>query len=186
MTKDLNLKIINCSKCKELCKNRTTIVSGIGPYDAKIMIVGEAPGETEDLSGEPFVGRAGKLLDKILESAGIKREQVYITNTVKCRPPKNRTPEPQEIDNCGVYLWMEIRNIKPRLIITLGKTPLLKLVTLKKSTKLADFLGREIPKEWPGIETTILPCLHPSYLLQYGRDKLDMTIEHFKLANKYL
>ncbi len=149
------------------------------------MIIGEAPGETEDLTGEPFVGRAGKLLDKILESASLKRESVYITNTVKCRPPKNRPPEPQEIDNCAIYLWMEIQQVKPKLIITLGKTPTQKLLNLKKSFKLADYIGKEIPKAWPNVETTVLPCLHPSYLLQYGRDKLDLTIEHFKLAKKY-
>lgn len=180
------MEIKQCRKCSELCAARTTIVSGIGPDNAKIMIVGEAPGETEDLTGEPFVGRAGKLLDKILESAGLNRKNVYITNAVKCRPPKNRTPTPQELDNCGVYLWLEIQQVKPRLIITLGKTPLVKLLKLKKTIKLGDYIGREIPKEWPNINTTILPCLHPSYLLQYGREKLDQTIAHFKLANKYL
>ena len=181
------MEIKQCRKCSELCAARTTIVSGVGPDNAKIMIIGEAPGETEDLTGEPFVGRAGKLLDKILESAGLNRKNVYITNTVKCRPPKNRTPTPQEIDNCGVYLWLEIQQVKPRLIITLGKTPLVKLLKLKKTIKLGDYIGREIFKEWPNINTTILPAYHPSHLLQHGKKHLEDTQKLFNMVyDKYI
>lgn len=117
--KKLRLGIINCKKCP-LWKKRTNPVFGEGPTNAKIMLVGEAPGFNEDQQGKPFVGRAGKILDELLNSAKIKREEIFITNIVKCRPPENRNPTQEEINSCSVYLDRQIDIIKPKIIGCLG------------------------------------------------------------------
>jgi uracil-DNA glycosylase family 4 len=119
MLKIIN-EINNCTKCP-LHKYRTNPVPGEGPLNAKIMFIGEAPGRNEDLQGKPFVGRAGELLDYLLSLAGLKREEVYITNVVKCRPPNNRDPRPEEISSCLPYLKRQIRIIEPRIIVCLGR-----------------------------------------------------------------
>ena len=110
----------NCTAC-ELSKTRTNCVFGIGNREADILFVGEAPGEKEDLSGTPFVGRAGQLLDKFLFAVDIPRESVYIANILKCRPPKNRDPKPDEEDACMDYLREQVRLIKPKMIVCLGR-----------------------------------------------------------------
>ena len=117
---ELNEIIKKCKKC-DLYKYRKNAVPGEGPKNAKIMLVGEAPGRFEDIKGKPFVGAAGKLLDEILEIVGINRNDVYITNVVKCRPPNNRDPTEEEIKKCSPYLDMQISMIKPKLIICLGR-----------------------------------------------------------------
>jgi DNA polymerase len=109
-----------CKKC-ELCKGRTNIVPGDGSFDAEIMFVGEAPGKTEDEQGKPFVGAAGKILSSLLESIKLKREDVYITNVVKCRPPMNRDPLPEEVACCADYLQKEVEIIEPKIIVLLGR-----------------------------------------------------------------
>jgi len=109
-----------CEKCN-LCKGRINAVPGDGSYDAKILFIGEGPGKAEDLQGKPFVGAAGKLLNKLLESIGLKREDVFITNVVKCRPPENRDPLPEEVDDCWPYLDAQVNLIKPDIIVTLGR-----------------------------------------------------------------
>jgi len=115
-----NQQIKNCMLC-ELGKTRTNFVFGTGNPNAKLMFVGEAPGKDEDLQGEPFVGRAGQLLNKMLQAIGSKREDVYIANVLKCRPPKNRDPKPDEIDKCEPYLLHQIDLIKPAVIVALGR-----------------------------------------------------------------
>jgi len=115
-----NQQIKNCLLC-ELGKTRTNFVFGTGNPNAKLMFVGEAPGKDEDLQGEPFVGRAGQLLNKMLQAIGSKREDVYIANVLKCRPPKNRDPKPDEIDKCEPYLLHQIDLIKPAVIVALGR-----------------------------------------------------------------
>ncbi|HXG74895.1 MAG TPA: uracil-DNA glycosylase [Candidatus Nitrosotenuis sp.] len=110
-----------CTDCK-LCKTRTNAVPGVGDSGAQIMFIGEAPGRTEDLKGKPFVGQAGKKLDAMLEKNGILRDSVYITNVVKCRPPNNRIPTPEERAACSKYLEAEIRAINPKIICILGNT----------------------------------------------------------------
>lgn len=112
-------EIKNCSKCP-LSKSRTNAVPGEGSVRAEIMLVGEAPGETEDETGRPFVGVAGSLLRRIMREIGLREEEVYITNVVKCRPPRNRTPEKEEIAACSDYLRRQIRLIKPKIIVALG------------------------------------------------------------------
>ncbi len=117
----LHKKIRVCKKC-DLWKRRTHVVPGEGPSNAKIMFIGEAPGRTEDESGRPFVGRAGKLLTELIESMEISRESVFITSIIKCRPPKNRKPKQKEIDTCLPYLHEQIEIIKPAVIVLLGNT----------------------------------------------------------------
>ena len=117
---ELKKACAECQRC-ELCKTRTNCVFGTGNENADILFVGEAPGEKEDLSGTPFVGRAGQLLDKFLFAVDIPRESVYIANILKCRPPKNRDPKPEEEDACMDYLSEQVRLIKPKMIVCLGR-----------------------------------------------------------------
>ena len=117
----------NCKKCS-LCKTRTNVVFGTGNREAKLMFIGEAPGENEDLSGVPFVGRAGKLFDLYLEAVDIPRDSVYIANMLKCRPPKNRDPLPAEEDLCIDYLREQVKLIRPKLIVCLGRISAMRLI----------------------------------------------------------
>lgn len=112
-----------CKRCPVLVESRRQIVNGVGPADADLLFVGEAPGEQEDREGEPFVGRSGKLLDDVLGEHGLDRETVRITNSVKCRPPENRDPTGGELSNCRSHLEGEIRGVDPTAIVTLGKVP---------------------------------------------------------------
>ena len=114
------MSIKDCKNCI-LCKTRKNIVVGEGNLKTKILFIGEAPGKNEDESGKPFCGRAGKILDKLLLSAKIKRSDIYITNIVKCRPPKNRDPSKEEINTCSIYLDKQIKKIKPEIICPLGR-----------------------------------------------------------------
>ena len=116
---ELEQSIISCNKCK-LCQNRTNIVFGVGNKNAKIMMIGEGPGADEDREGIPFVGKAGQLMNKALEGLGIQREELYITNIVKCRPPSNRESEQDEIEVCLNYLRNQVILIKPKIIVLLG------------------------------------------------------------------
>jgi DNA polymerase len=125
-------EIVGCTKC-ELHKSRKNAVPGEGPADAKIMFVGEGPGQNEDELGRPFVGAAGRLLTELLESIGLSRSEVFITNIVKCRPPGNRAPRKPEIEACNPYLMSQIRLIKPRIVCALG-TPA--IATLLRRTIL--------------------------------------------------
>jgi len=117
----LRLQVISCTKCN-LSKSRTNAVAGKGNYNAEIMFIGEAPGRNEDLKGEPFVGTAGKILSEALEYAGLSRDDVFITNVVKCRPPNNRVPLEEERDSCHQHLSRELDIIKPKIICILGNT----------------------------------------------------------------
>jgi len=149
-----------CVLCKELARCRHSVVFGVGNPRAEIMFIGEAPGADEDEQGEPFVGRAGQLLTKIIEAMGYQREEVYIANVLKCRPPENRTPLPDEIANCLPYLISQIELIKPKAIVALGATALRALLDVQLGiTKLRGhwYTFREIP---------IMPTFHPAYLLR--------------------
>ena len=165
-------------------------VPGVGPHDAKIVIVGEALGENESIMGEPFVGRAGELLNKILKDCNLSRENnVYISNMVKCRPTKNngksnRPPTSDEIQSCKIWIWSELKKLQPKVIITLGAVASKTLLKLKPSTSMKSIVG--IAKYVDYIGSTIVPCYHPSYLLQHGRDKLEETKEHFAFARSVL
>lgn len=151
-----------CTKC-ELSKTRQKVVFGDGPVPCDLMLIGEGPGADEDEQGLPFVGRAGQLLTKILESGGISRKtDIYITNIVKCRPPNNRTPLPQETSACYPYLEAQIKLINPKIIILAG-APATKVV-LKNETPISQIRGK-----WFCLENTdisVIPIFHPSYLLR--------------------
>jgi len=154
-----------CELCK-LAAGRTQVVFGVGRADANLLFVGEGPGEQEDLRGEPFVGRAGKLLTQLIEGIGLTRDDVYIANVVKCRPPGNRDPQPDEIEACAPWLDRQLVLIEPRVIVTLGNfaTKLL-LETKEGITKLR---GKEFAFARAGIDAALLPTLHPSAVLRGG------------------
>ena len=158
---ELKKRVENCKKCG-LCETRNNTVFGEGPQEkCKVMIVGEAPGEDEDLSGRPFIGKAGQLLTDILEKGGnIRRESIYITNTVKCRPPDNRNPSVQEIAFCRDFLESQILLLCPKIIVTLGNVPTKALLGLSQG--ITSLRGKWL--DWRGIK--ILPMFHPSYLLR--------------------
>ncbi len=136
-------KVIKCTKC-DLCKTRTNSVPGKGNFHSNVIFVGEAPGKNEDKKGEPFIGIAGKKLSIALEGAGISREEVYITNIVKCRPPKNRVPTTIERETCQEYLKQEIAIIKPKIICILGNTA---FNSLLKGSEITKFRGKLVRKE---------------------------------------
>ena len=147
-------------RCK-LCElGRRQVVFGVGNPKARLMFVGEAPGEDEDRQGEPFVGRAGQLLTKIIEAISLTRDQVYIANVIKCRPPGNRNPEPDEVSACEPFLFQQIAIIKPRVIVALGKFAAQCL--LRTTEPITRLRGREF--EYRG--ATLIPTFHPAYLLR--------------------
>ncbi len=163
---ELENSIINCNKCK-LCNNRTNIVFGCGNKNADIMFIGEGPGADEDLQGIPFVGKAGKLMDMAFEGIGIKREDVYIANIVKCRPPQNRVPEQDEADGCLNYLRNQVILVKPKIIVLLGSTALKNI--LGKELSITACRGKWIEKK--GI--FYLPTWHPAALLRDENKKIE-------------
>ncbi len=149
----------DCTRCK-LHSGRTQIVFGVGDPAADLMFVGEAPGADEDRQGEPFVGKAGQLLTKIIAAIGLSRDQVYIANILKCRPPNNRNPEPDEVDSCEPFLFKQIEAIRPMMIVALGKYA---AQTLLRSTETISRLrGRLF--DYRG--SVLMPTFHPSYLLR--------------------
>src|ERR1041385_7713797 len=149
-----------CSRCKLHGLGRTQVVFGVGNPQAKLMFVGEAPGADEDIQGEPFVGRAGQLLTKIIEAIGLKREDVYIANVIKCRPPNNRNPEPDEVEQCEPFLFRQIDTIKPKVIVALGKFAAQCL--LRTSDPITRIRGREFTYR----DAILIPTYHPAYLLR--------------------
>jgi DNA polymerase len=153
-------KLLNCNRCF-LAKSRLKLVYGEGHQSARIMLIGEAPGAEENISGRPFIGEAGKLLTKMLQAININREQVYITNVVKCRPPGNRNPNPDEISQCMPFLFQQIRIIKPQVILLLGKVA---TISLLHENKNMDQYRNEQPFEFEGIPVWI--TYHPSALLR--------------------
>jgi DNA polymerase len=153
-----------CTRCK-LCEGRKTIVVGEGNAQADLMFIGEGPGENEDLEGRPFVGKAGQLLDKMIEAMGLSREQVYIANVVKCRPPGNRDPEPDEIQTCSPFLVRQISSIQPKVIVALGKFAAQTL--LATETPISRLRGTFA--QYQGVK--LMPTFHPSYLLRNPSSK---------------
>lgn len=152
-------EVRGCTKCR-LCETRTQTVFGEGDPDARIFFIGEGPGETEDQTGRPFVGRAGEMLDKWIAAMGLRREQVYIANIVKCRPPGNRVPAPDEVATCTPYLQRQLEIIRPRVIVTLG-LPAAKYM-LQTSSTMGRLRGQW--HEWRGIR--LMPTFHPAYVLR--------------------
>ncbi len=163
----IRTEIGDCTRCK-LHTGRTNLVFGVGSPEADVMFVGEGPGADEDEQGEPFVGRAGQLLTQIIKAMGFAREDVYIANVVKCRPPNNRNPEPDEIAQCSPFLQAQITSIKPKVIVALGKFAAQTL--LGTETPISRLRGRfhELG------DTVVMPTFHPSYLLRTPAAKRDV------------
>lgn len=154
----------DCTRCR-LHKGRTNLVFGVGNVNADLMFVGEGPGADEDAKGEPFVGRAGQLLNNMISAMGIKREDVYIANVVKCRPPQNRTPEKDECDTCSPFLMRQIDIIKPKVIVALGAVAAKNLLAVNDS--MSNLRGR-----WYDFrDSKLLVTYHPAYLLRDPRQK---------------
>ena len=181
MTDSWDKLYTDCSTCQacELSQTRTNCVFGAGNKKADIIFVGEAPGENEDKMGMPFVGRAGKLLDKYLSEASIDRDSVYIANILKCRPPKNRDPLPSEEDACISFLLRQINLIKPKLIVCLGRVSAKRLIS--KKFKISEEHG--VWFEFEGIPTCAV--YHPALILRDPRKGNDM-LEDIKKIRAYL
>ena len=154
----------DCRRCK-LSAHRTHLVFGVGSPTADLMFVGEGPGRDEDLQGEPFVGKAGKLLDRMIGAMGLKRLDVYIANVVKCRPPRNRDPEPEEVLSCQPYLKAQIQAVQPKVVVVMGRYAAQTL--LQTSTPISRLRGRWA--EYEGI--ALMPTFHPAYLLRNPAEK---------------
>jgi DNA polymerase len=170
-------EIGDCTRCG-LSKGRKNIVFGEGNPAAELMFIGEGPGREEDLEGRPFVGDAGKLLDRLINRMGFEREEVYIANVVKCRPPMNRDPRDDEMATCLPFLGMQIRIISPRVIMTLGRVAAQALLEIK--TPISRLRGRFI--DLGGIP--LMPTFHPAYLLRNPRDKMLVWADALKVLDK--
>ena len=169
-----------CTQCG-LAETRINVVFGVGHRSARLMIVGEAPGKNEDLQGEPFVGPAGLLLDELLAGIDIARPEVYIANVLKCRPPANRDPKPDEIETCKPYLQEQIRMIRPEVVMTLGNfaTKLL----LRTDTGITRLRGQRY--DW-WLGATLIPTFHPAAALRGGEIVKDQMREDFALVRAVL
>jgi DNA polymerase len=162
----LRARVLACTRC-ELHKQRTQAVFGVGNHSAQWLIIGEAPGADEDRQGEPFVGRAGKLLDNMLLAIGLKREEVYIANIVKCRPPNNREPAPEEAQSCAPYLARQIALIKPKIILAVGRVAAQNL--LKTDRPVGTLRGKRF--YYDETDIPIIVTYHPAYLLRSPQEK---------------
>ncbi len=171
------LEVTECTRCPELVESRSRIVNGTGPADADLLFVGEGPGAREDEQGEPFVGRSGSVLDAALEDHGLVREDVRITNCVRCRPPENRDPTAQELENCRGYLEQEIELIDPDVVVTLGKVPSEHL--LDRDVAVTSEAGSVESVELGGAKRDVLVCVHPAATFYDSSQEatLDATIE---------
>lgn len=169
-----------CTACR-LSETRTNVVFGVGDPDARLMLVGEAPGKNEDLQGEPFVGAAGQLLDELLAGIGVARSEAYIANVIKCRPPGNRDPRPDEIESCKGYLREQIRMIHPAVVVTLGNfaTKLL----LRTETGITRLRGRRF--DW-WLGATLIPTFHPAAALRGRPAVREQMKEDFDLVRAIL
>jgi len=180
----MNLEIIrekykDCIMCR-LCQRRTQVVIGEGNPKSPLMIVGEGPGADEDLQGRPFVGKAGQLLNRILQAAEIPREEIYITNIVKCRPPGNRTPTDDEMNTCIVILREQFKIIRPKIIVTLGSAPTRALID--PHARITRVRGRWVEKK--GVR--FMPTFHPAYLLRNPSAKREAWEDFQKIRDAYI
>lgn len=171
------LSVEGCERCGDLVASRSRIVDGVGPEDADLLFVGEAPGEREDEQGEPFVGRSGTVLHDALRDAGLSRADVRITNCVRCRPPENRDPTAEERSNCRPYLDQEIDLVDPAVIVTLGKVPGEHL--LGRDLAVTSEAGSIEEIEIDGTRRRVLVCVHPAATLydRSQRETFERTIQ---------
>ena len=162
------LCVQDCQRCPDLVDSRNRIVNGVGPDDADLLFVGEGPGQNEDQQGEPFVGRSGSVLDEALGEAGVLREEVRITNCVRCRPPENRDPTKEELANCWGYLDEEIATVEPSVVVTLGKVPSEHL--LDRSVGITGEAGSVVDARIGDRSQRVLLSVHPAATL-YDRSQ---------------
>jgi uracil-DNA glycosylase len=174
---DLERVALACEKCR-LAKTRTQVVYGVGNPKADLMFVGEAPGRDEDIQGKPFVGRAGQLLTDIIKAMKLTREDVYIANVIKCRPPENRNPEPDELDACRPWIRRQIELIQPKVIVTLGRFALQSLT--EKGYGITSVRGQWL--DYNGIK--VMPTYHPAYLLRNPAAKKDVWSDMKKVMGE--
>jgi DNA polymerase len=158
----------DCTRCKLHTLGRRQIVFGVGNPSADLMFVGEAPGADEDIQGIPFVGRAGQLLTKIIEAIDLRREDVYIANVIKCRPPENRNPDPDEVETCEPFLFQQIDAIKPKVIVALGT------FAAKALLKTQDSISRMRGRVYEYRGAKLIPTFHPAFLLRSPDRKRDV------------
>ena len=178
---ELQAQVASCRKCR-LCETRNKTVFGVGPMDARLMVVGEGPGADEDAQGEPFVGRAGKLLDEMLRAIGRTRStDTFIANVVKCRPPENREPAEEEAEACRPYLEQQLKTIKPRLIVALGRIAAQRL--LATDTPIGKMRGQTYA--WGPDATPLMVTYHPAYLLRNPGEKAK-SWEDLKRIHRFL
>jgi uracil-DNA glycosylase len=171
---ELERVALACEKCR-LAKTRTQVVYGVGNPNADLMFVGEAPGRDEDIQGKPFVGRAGQLLTDIIKAMKLTRDDVYIANVIKCRPPENRNPEPDELEACRPWIRRQIELIKPKVIVTLGRFALQSLT--EKGYGISSVRGQWL--DYNGIK--VMPTYHPAYLLRNPAAKKDVWADMKKV-----
>ena len=176
---DLQTSLHNCQRCKLAKLGRTQVVFGVGNPHASIMFVGEAPGFNEDQQGEPFVGAAGKLLNDLLQSAGLSRSEIYIANVIKCRPPNNRDPESDEVETCKPFLMEQIALIKPKLVCTLGNWATQTL--MERKVGITKVRGQAFYMK----DFVMFPLFHPAAALHQG-NLLPSLKEDFKKLKQYL
>ncbi|HEY7285662.1 MAG TPA: uracil-DNA glycosylase [Vicinamibacterales bacterium] len=172
-------EIGDCTRCKLHTQGRRQIVFGVGNPDADLMFVGEAPGADEDIQGVPFVGRAGQLLTKIIEAINLKREDVYIANVIKCRPPGNRNPEQDEVETCEPFLFQQVDIIKPKVIVALGT------FAARALLRTLDPISRLRGRVYDYRGAKLIPTFHPAYLLRNPSSKREVW-EDMKLVRRLL
>lgn len=164
----INEKVKECDRCKELTTYRTQTVFGDGSPEARVVFLGEAPGKDEDVQGVPFVGKAGQLLNNIITACGLKREDVYICNILRCRPPNNRTPLPEETENCRPFLDLQLKVVNPEYIVCLGACAAQNLLATKTPIS-------QMRRQWFQYGGAKVLCtFHPAYLLRNPHAKKDM------------
>jgi uracil-DNA glycosylase len=178
----------DCTRCKLHKQGRKQIVFGVGNPEADLMFVGEGPGADEDAQGEPFVGRAGQLLNNMIKAMGLRREEVYIANVVKCRPPGNRTPERDECETCSPFLMRQIAVIKPKVIVALGAVAARNLLTINAPMselrgRFYDFMPSGVRGDWQGAKLAV--TYHPAFLLRDPRQKGEAW-KDLQMVMKYL
>ena len=180
----LNKQIAQCTRCR-LCRSRTNTVPGDGSVDADIMFIGEAPGRSEDLKGLPFVGRAGAILDELLGSVNLSRDEIYICNILKCRPPGNRDPSDKEIEACVGSLEIQIKTIDPKIIATLGRFSTAYILQRFhiESAKISELHGKIVDAQTPFGLKRIVPLFHPA-VATYNPAKLDVLLKDFQVLKK--
>lgn len=174
----LREQCLKCKKC-ELCRTRTNVVFGVGVPDAEVMFIGEGPGENEDLQGEPFVGRGGQLLDKYLDAIGLDRKKnIYIGNMVKCRPPKNRDPKPEEQEACIGWLRNQVKLLRPKIIVCLGRIAAQRLIdpNFRVTRQHGQFFDKN--------GTLMMGTFHPAALLRNPSQKPDAFEDFLALREK--